>query len=1060
MRDNNGELKSYDELAQTKYELKQLMNSVPGGVARMRYDNGLIIEYANNTLYSLMRTNKKDMVEKYHNHYESVMFPKDWELMQQKIRQCVQTGELLQMEYQVDYGEKSEVWRMMQAVVLERGDKPVLQCVITDISDAKRVYLQLEQEQKKMDIILQMSGDLLFEYDIQRDYIEYTKQGDDVIYLGESGEHYVENIRNSQYVHPDDIGILNDFCDSLRGGKRNIHVEMRKLYKDGKYHWVEIEGATIYNKNGDEEKVIGKTKNIDARKEREREFRERSEKDSLTGLLNHRMTREKIKYRIEQLRGNEECYLMVADIDNFKQVNDTNGHLFGDAVICTFSDKLKEMFPGAIKGRIGGDEFMMFIEGMTGEEVEDKFTKMQEEFQGVYQEDDSGIQISCSCGLVLCSGKDLEVDVLFQWADYALYQVKKQSKGKFLIISPREGAVPKTDYREQEKEGTDHTRQDTLIHNSEELVLFALELLDNVVDVHNGLKMVSDRVCQFFGFDDITFIRQDENMRQKMYHWRSKKRQQSEQSVLPDYSADWEYIDSRYDGQGVMILRRNEMENMKGETMGSIMFVRTKEQSFYKGCLVFVDRKKDRDWAEERDVLLRLANIIFNRLQQLYENEKERQQIEQKLNYDSMTKLLQYFKFTDLAEQYMKEHSDQKYYFVYSDFSNFQYLNEVYGYAVGDQVLQEFAKELKEKCSDGIYFTRVTSDQFISMLSGDDEEKVQANFLKLTKDFCDRMNQKYDHSNVCLISGICQVLPEHETIASVMDCANIARKYGKRRMETALIVYDDEIKARKELEQNVVANMTNAMENNEFKAFIQPKVSLKTGKITGGEALVRWIKNDGSVVYPDRFIPVFEKNRFITKVDFRVLEQVLEYMEEAIQIGEEVVPISVNFSRRHNETENFTEHIQDLLEQYHIPNGLLEAEVTESVFMQDLSVLKSNIDKLHEYGVHIAIDDFGSGYSSLNVLGSIPADVIKLDKRFVDFDNDTKRNREFIQSLIGMMKQMGMTTVMEGVETEEQLDFMKESGCDVVQGYYYAKPMPLKEFRIFMKEFNSDRKGY
>lgn len=1045
----NGEKKSFD----------LLMNSMPGGVARMRYDNGLIIEYANDTLYRLMHTDKEDMANIYHNHYESVIYPQDWELMQEKIRRSVQTGELLQMEYQLDEGGKSEVWRMMQAVVLEKGEKPVLQCVVTDISEAKTAYLQLEQQQKKLDIIAQLSGDMLFEYDVQKDSIQYTKLDDNVINLERNIEHYVKNIQKYELVHPDDEKVLQDFCNDLTGGKQKIHVEMRKLYKDGQYHWVDLEGITIYNKKGNAEKIIGKSQNIDERKAREKEFREKSEKDSLTGLLNHRVTRERISKKIRNMQAGTDGYLMVADIDNFKQVNDTNGHLFGDTVICTFADKLKELFPDAIKGRVGGDEFMMLTEGMSEEEMEDRLLRLQEEFQSVYQEDNSGLKISCSCGLILCDKRGMDSKELFEWADYALYQVKRNQKGKFLIYNPKEGQVPELNENKQTVTDKALDRQDTLIHDAEALVLFSLELLENVVDIHNGLKMVSDRICQFFDFDDIVCIREIEGVRKKVYHWRSRKRPQPQQSSLCYPAEDWEYIDNGYDEQGIEILRHADMEKMQGETVGSILFVRAKEQNFSKGCIAFVDRKKDRDWSGEKDVLFRLANIIFGRLQQLYENEQEKQAVEQRLNYDSLTKLYQYFKFTDLAKRYMEENPERTYYFVYSDFSNFQYLNELYGYAAGDSVLKEFAQELKEKCTDGIYFTRVASDQFISMLSGDDIEKVKGNFLKLTSDFCRRLNSKYDHCNISMVSGLCQVQPDHGTLTNVLDYANIARKYGKSGIETSLTVYDAEMKSRSSVEKSIVANMVTAMENDEFQAYIQPKVSLRTGKIIGGEALARWIKSDGTVVYPDQFVPVFEKNGFITRVDFRVLEQVLQYMEEAIGVGEEVVPISVNFSRRHNESKDFTKYVVQRLKQHHIPGRMLEAEVTESVFMMDLSMLKENINRLHDYGVQIAIDDFGSGYSSLNVLANIPADVIKLDKKFFDFICETKRNKDFIRSLIGMVKHMGMTTVMEGVETREQLEFMKESGCDVVQGYYYAKPMPLHEFRRFMAEFNSAGKG-
>ncbi|MBQ7955338.1 MAG: EAL domain-containing protein [Lachnospiraceae bacterium] len=1044
-------------LASVKGEMKLLADNIPGAVAKICYDKGLIIEYASDALYKMLRISKEELRDEWNNRYDCFINARDWLKIQERIEQCVKTGEMMQMEYRVEVEDGTEEWRMMQAAVLVGGSKPVLQCVIIDITETKQAYLKLRQERKKLNIIAMMSGDMLFEYDVQKDYMTYTKQAEAIINPDEFGEHYVENIRKSGYFHPDDTDILDEFCEDLRNGKPKIHAELRKLYKDGQYHWIELEGVTIFNDKGMPEKVIGKTLNIDERKERERIFREKSEKDSLTGLLNHRVTRDRINERISQLKEHESAYLMVADIDNFKKVNDTNGHLFGDAVICTFADKLKTTFPEALKGRIGGDEFMMLAEGLGEAKLRELLAAMQEEFQGVYQEEGSELKISCSLGLVRCDGSNKdEAERMFQWADYALYQVKRNNKGSHLIVEALDGDVPSSGYLNLRGIDEDYSRKDTLIKSSDELVLFSLELLDNVSDVRNGLKMVSDRICKFFEFDDVLFIRQKEsNLHQVLYHWSNRNKRQIRNSLLTESSTDWEYIDSHCDNQGMMVLRRSEMENMDGETMGSIVFVSVKGMGIPKGYVAFVDRDKDRDWEKEKDALYRLANIIFNRLQQMQEHEERKQEMDKQINYDALTKLPQYFRFMDLATQHCKENPGQKFYFVYSDFTNFQYINEVYGYSEGDKILQEFAKELQEKCKSGIYYTRVTSDHFVTMLSGDSVESAGAEFKELATGFCDRINSTYEHCNLCLISGISEWKEDGQAVSQAVDGANIARKSGKDVMETSITVYSEKMKSKNDEEKAVVARMSEAMEKQEFKAFIQPKISLATGKIIGGEALVRWIRADGSMVYPGQFIPVFEKNGFITKVDYRVLEQVLEYLQEALNKGEEVVPISVNFSRRHNEESAFTSKVAEYLEKYETPRGMLEAEVTENVFMMDLSALKENIERLHDLGVTISIDDFGSGYSSLNVLANVSADIIKLDGKFFDYTSDPKRNKEFIKSLIGMMKQMGFTTVMEGVETKEQMEFIKECGCDIVQGYYYAKPMPLSEFRIFLKEFNS-----
>ena len=254
-----------------------------------------------------------------------------------------------------------------------------------------------------------------------------------------------------------------------------------------------------------------------------------------------------------------------------------------------------------------------------------------------------------------------------------------------------------------------------------------------------------------------------------------------------------------------------------------------------------------------------------------------------------------------------------------------------------------------------------------------------------------------------------------------------------------------------------MAGMLTAINNDEFHVYLQPKINVRTNKVVGAEALVRWFRQDGTMVSPADFIEIFESNGFITKMDFCVLDKTLEYLREAMDMGEEVVPISVNFSRRHNDHDNFVPSIGKRLARYKIPNELIEVEITESVFMSNLEKLNRNIDLLHSMGMRVLIDDFGSGYSSLNVLSSVTADVIKMDKAFLDYI-DSQKSKDFIRHFVKLLRQMDLEVIAEGVETKEQLDMLKKAGCDVVQGYYYAKPMPVSKFREFLKEYNTKGK--
>lgn len=1037
------------------HSLNLLLNNVKVGVAQMRYYNGLFVEHANGILYQMITFIVGGEEVAFDFPYHTIIEDEDWSKLEQQLRMCQKVGDTFRAEYRIKWNKPDKtIWCMMQAVVARVEDDAVtIQCFVLDMTEEKYAMSLLQQEHVKSNIILHLAGDLFFEYDVEKDRMVYSKRGEETINPNEVEEVYVSSGMLANYVHPEDMDQLYQFYDMLRNCSSNIHVELRKKYTDGLFHWIAIDAIGYVDSATGIGKVVGKSMNIDDRKQAEMLIQAQAEQDSLTGLLNHMTVRQKINEELSKIKENDEWYIMIADVDDFKNVNDTNGHLYGDAVLCNFADQLKAQFPKAIKGRIGGDEFIMLIKSKNRQQVETAVENIRASFQKLYMDKDGTLNITCSYGLVLCDATRTP-DELFQWADSALYKVKNSKKGTFLIVEPTD-ELPVIEKSRLNDLAEEYQEKKSLLNTAQDLVPFAMELLENVADLSSGLKIISDRVCKFFDFHDVTMVRQHKGTVRKTFHWNNGSTIQLG-NVLDTDEHDWEYIKEHFDEQGAMVLRRSVMEHMKGRTVGSILFVKVDSEEEDNGYVAFIDRDKDRDWAQEKSVLIRLAQIFFSRIQKLVEEQKTRIEMDRKLNYDGLTNLPNYSKFVEMATNYVAEHSDANLYFAYSDFSNFQFLNEMHGYIAGDRVLRHYASSLMTKYGHGVMHTRITGDKFISLMEWTDEQQGMDGFLEFNRAFCKKVNSYFDRTNIYIVSGICPVNAGQNNVSGALDLANVARKQAKNKGDTTVFLFDENVRKQVENEMFVVSKMNAALENKEFVAYIQPKVSLETGKIIGGEALVRWIAKDGSMVYPNQFIPVFEKNGFITKVDFCVYEQILDYLKEAIGVGEEVVPISINFSRKHLEEQDFIERMGTYMHQYAVPASLIEAEITESVFVMELDQLKERVEEVHKLGMSIAIDDFGSGYSSLNVLAQIPADVIKLDRKFFEYDNSKTRQKQFIKYLIRMMKHMGVMTVMEGVETKEQLDFMNKCGCDVVQGYYYAKPMPLEEFRKFVKEFNEN----
>lgn len=638
--------------------------------------------------------------------------------------------------------------------------------------------------------------------------------------------------------------------------------------------------------------------------------------------------------------------------------------------------------------------------------------------------------------------------------------MKSREKGAYDLLEVKEGvALPGQSYLDSEENKDDEiVHKEAQFENAEDLVLFCMDLLENVPNLTSALKVISERTCSFFNIDDMICVEVNEAGPSIRYQWNREEKKNFVKRILHPGVFEWDRIRKRADESGAAIYRQSETPNIYKEEAESVMIVMSTASKGLKASVIFSDRHTDRTWEEEKNALCRISHQIFNRLRMLKNAEKDQRELNRKLNYDALTGLPVYNKFVDKLEAYMAANGKAGLYFVSSDFSNFQYVNEMYGYEVGDRILHDFAVALQEKCQESILFCRVTSDHFVGVLKEDSVEDARQAYLTFTNSFVKRINSRYDQCNLVIATGLYEITENDWSVSSMMDNANEARKQCKtQKVDSAVEIYTDKIRRDLENTRTIVSGMVSAYNNKEFHAYLQPKVSLHTGKVVGAEALVRWIKADGTMVMPGKFIDIFERNGFITKVDFAILDQVMEYLRDALAQGEEVVPISVNFSRRHNEYADFVPNILKRLKDYKVPSNLLEVEVTESVFMSDLNKLTNNLETLRDRGVEISVDDFGSGYSSLNLLSKVAVDTVKLDKQFMDDTMNSEREETaltIIKYLTKMLRHLGFKVLAEGVETSEQLEMLRLADCDIVQGYFYAKPMPIGEFRTFLQEFN------
>ena len=395
----------------------------------------------------------------------------------------------------------------------------------------------------------------------------------------------------------------------------------------------------------------------------------------------------------------------------------------------------------------------------------------------------------------------------------------------------------------------------------------------------------------------------------------------------------------------------------------------------------------------------------------------------------------------------------QSFAYVSLDIRRFKLINDAFGSEEGNRVLQHVYACIRQQLREGEAVSRIHADHFNLLLRTMDKEQLEQRLQLISKNvnaFNAKRQQPYYLTLSC---GTYLADNPHEDPVSIRDKAIAARKHNHGEHEHAVcsnMFFSDLNRLKMLREKELENSMEAALKNGEFLMYLQPKVSLKTGRVAGAEALARWQSADRGMIMPNDFIPLFERNDFIRKLDLYIFEQACKRLRTWIDEGSEVIPISVNLSRNHLYQPDFLNSYRMMKERYRIPPHLLEIELTETVVFENLSRLKQVIDELHALGFLCSLDDFGSGYSSLNVLQNVTVDVLKLDRFF--FQDMDDRGFEVINAVIQLAKQLGMTTVAEGVESLSQVKLLQEMNCDMVQGFVFGKPQPADVFDAMRKE--------
>lgn len=452
---------------------------------------------------------------------------------------------------------------------------------------------------------------------------------------------------------------------------------------------------------------------------------------------------------------------------------------------------------------------------------------------------------------------------------------------------------------------------------------------------------------------------------------------------------------------------------------------------WYRICIQFI--------RDEKGKLLRAIGT----LKDVDEITKSNESLKYRSEYDTLTNIPNVNRFYVDAGHLIMGHTDKDYAIVSFDIDKFKLINDLFGMKTGDEVLKHVADVIRERVPQDALYCRVHSDMFILCVS----YEKRGDLIKLIEKIRKGIYRNAFSFDINTSFGIYLVTDSSIPINLMCDRANLASKTVKGSAMKFCAFYDEQYRTDIIKTTEIEKDMNLAISDKQFLMYLQPKYNLTTGEVCGAEALVRWQHPVKGLIPPMDFIPLFERNGFILRLDEYMWDEACKTIARWIEKGKEPLPISVNISRYHIKNNDLVAVWKRLIKKYNIPTSCLILELTET-FFYDSEDLYEVLVKLQDMGFKLEVDDFGAGYSSLNMIRQIPINAIKIDKDFLDKKLSSDKGKIVVRHTIAMAKDLQLNVVAEGVETKEHVEFLKSSDCDVAQGYFFAKPMPVADFEM------------
>ena len=877
-----------------------------------------------------------------------------------------------------------------------------------------REQKEQEKQNELLRVVAEQNHERLIEYDVKEDRaVVYAIENDRFEVLFDIEDYVKKNHYGSVFIDPEDKKVFRRAMHACLQKEGTVTVDVRYCEKENQPEWYRFYLVSIAEEDGKTDRMVGRFCCVQQEKAITERMRRRAEIDVLTNVYNHKAFEEYCAKELAECTTN--ALFVMLDIDDFKMINDTQGHAVGDMVLSQTGSILSEVTGDwGIVGRLGGDEFAVFASGFQNSvEMEEFCVSLRENLKKIIFD----MEYSVSIGAAKLDGRRISFPDFYYEADRAVYAAKRGGKNRIVFYDQ---------IKENQEPETADPVEPILAQGNEKSMLRQLRTCMEALGregIGDALMQTFEALRQYFDADCVVLAYAKEGGIRYVEECHRDTAQMMARLVTEEIeSGDAEGVIQEIGQLGDVVIpdikSLRESHPVIYEYLAELRAWSAAGISLYTGdhLLGILMVLNPHRHLEETDVLSMLGTTLAARIE--LRNLQEQQEYDR--THDKLTGLwnregLSVMACTGADNMFCSLGV------ITTDVIHLSEINKQFGYISGNRRLMEVADLLKS------LFPNYRIYRY-------DEDEMLVLCINIKRQ---EMEQQVENLQKRLAGLGFGVAMGYSWSAHPQTRSQIA--------EAEVLMSNDKLKlmhgttVMKRMEQSVIDEINDLMERGRYLVYLQPKVDIHTGRTEGAEALIRQLDDELGIVGPGMFIPVLEHYNLVHMIDLFVLDEVFRYQKEQIREGHRTVPISVNFSKMTIMYPELIEKVTQMVQKYDIP-------VTETVGDMDHVLIENVANSLKELGFRLSMDDFGSHYSNLAVLIQYDFDSAKIDRSMVTEITNNRKSRILLDYMTSMINDLGIHCIVEGIETKEQVDILKKTKAEMIQGFYFGKPVPKEKF--------------